>query len=83
MSLIELPAGTIGAVHRLRGGRRFASRLAALGVSPGSEVKVLRNDRGGPLVVIVRGTRVALGRGEASKVLLEVGSDAAGGFPEA
>jgi ferrous iron transport protein A len=78
MPLIDLAADTIGAVHRLRGGGAFASRLAALGVSIGVEVTVLRNDRRGPLVVMVRGTRIALGRGEASRVLVEVGLDAKG-----
>jgi ferrous iron transport protein A len=78
MPLNDLTAGTIGAVHRLLGGRLFASRLAALGVSIGVEVTVLRNNRSGPLVMMARGTRIALGRGEAGKVLVEVTSDVAG-----
>jgi ferrous iron transport protein A len=76
--LADLAAGTAGTVHRLLGGRLFACRLAALGVSTGVKMTVLRNSRRGPLAVMVRGTRIALGRGEASKVLVEVGSDAAG-----
>jgi ferrous iron transport protein A len=76
--LADLATGTAGTVHRLLGGRLFAGRLAALGISTGVEVTVLRNSRAGPLAVMVRGTRIALGRGEASKVLVEVGSDAAG-----
>ena len=79
VSLVHLAAGASGAVHLLQGGRMLASRLAALGLSAGAEVTVVRNDRSGPLIVLVRGTRVALGRGEASKILVEVAADAGAG----
>jgi ferrous iron transport protein A len=44
------------------------SRLVSLGFTPGVQVKMIRNYGYGPLIVIVRGTQVALGRGEASKI---------------
>ena len=57
-------------VSELRGGRGFASRLAGMGVSVGCQVEVLQNSAYGPLLVLVRDTRIALGRGEASKILV-------------
>jgi ferrous iron transport protein A len=69
-SLADLPTGTRTVVHTLQGGREFVSRLSALGFTSGTEVKVVQNYRHGPLIVLVRGTRVALGRGEASRVLV-------------
>jgi len=68
--LTALQPGQIGLVHQLRGGHRFVSRLAALGFTPGAPVTVTRNHGVGPLIVAVRGAQVALGRGEASHVLV-------------
>jgi ferrous iron transport protein A len=74
--LTALQPGQIGLIHRLRGGHRFVSRLAALGFTPGATVTVTRNHGIGPLIVAVRGTQVALGRGEAGHVLVYMEEDA-------
>lgn len=50
-------------------GRRRA-RLAAMGLTPGSEVTVCCN-LGGPMVVEVRGSRLSLGQRLASKIMVE------------
>ena len=52
-------------------GRSETTRLASLGFTPGTEVDMTQNYGHGPLIVTVRGTRVALGRGEAAKILVE------------
>jgi ferrous iron transport protein A len=70
-SLANLPAGGRGRVQKLSGGRDFASRVAAMGFTPGAEVSVIQNYGHGPVIVSVRDTRVALGRGEALKILVE------------
>lgn len=70
ISLSALPPGEMGAVRQLAGGRGFMSRLAALGFTLGAEVTMMQNFGHGPLIVLVRDTRVALGRGEAAKVLV-------------
>lgn len=69
--LNALPAGEVGVVRQLAGGQGFRSRLATLGFTPGVEVNMVQNFGRGPLIVLVRDTRVALGRGEAAKVLVE------------
>ena len=58
-------------VRLLRGGEEFTHRMVALGFTPGVEVAVVQNYGRGPLLVTVRDARVALGRGEALKVLVE------------
>ncbi len=68
--LTTLQPGQTGLIHRLRGGHHFVSRLAALGFTPGAPVTVTRNHGIGPLIVAVRETQVALGRGEASHVFV-------------
>jgi ferrous iron transport protein A len=43
-----------------------------LGFVPGSVVTVIQNYGHGPVLVTVKDVRIALGRGEALKVLVEV-----------
>ena len=71
VSLDQLRAGSRAIVRSLGGGPMFASRLAAFGLSLGSEVEVLQNRGHGPVLIRVRDTRIALGRGEAKKILAE------------
>jgi ferrous iron transport protein A len=69
--LDQLPAGSHAEVRQLGGGKEFANRLASMGLSVGSRLQVLQNRGHGPLLVLVRDTRIALGRGEAMKILTE------------
>jgi ferrous iron transport protein A len=55
----------------MAGGHQFLSRLASLGFTPGAQLEVLQNYGHGPIIVRLRDTRVALGRGEAEKILVE------------
>jgi len=58
-------------VQDIEGGHYFLSRLASLGFTPGVSLRVVQNVGRGPLIVNLRDTRVALGRGEASKIVVE------------
>jgi ferrous iron transport protein A len=73
--LNELQAGETGVVRELDGGTHFRSRMASLGFTPGALVKMLQNYRHGAVIVSLRGTRVALGRGEARKVGVSRGNE--------
>jgi Fe2+ transport system protein FeoA len=77
-ALSALRSGGRGVVRTLRGGRTFCSRAANLGFTEGARVDVIQNFGHGPMIVAVRGTRVALGRAEAENVLIDlaVGGDA-------
>ncbi|MGC8722975.1 MAG: FeoA family protein [Acidobacteriota bacterium] len=69
--LTAFPPGSRGTVQRLLGGRGLTQKLAGLGLTVGAMVEVLQNYGRGPLIVSVRDTRIALGRGQAVKVLVE------------
>jgi len=71
LSLDQLPKGATAVVRQLRGGGVLVNRLAAMGLTEGAQLGVLQNTGHGPMLVSVRDTRIALGRGEASKVLVE------------
>ena len=66
--LSDLPAGFSGIVARVNGGRDLAARLAAMGLTAGTEIVVLQNRGFGPMLAKVRDTRIALGRGQAGMV---------------
>jgi ferrous iron transport protein A len=67
-SLNDLAPGETALVRAIAGGIHFRSRMASLGFTPGTVVKMLQNYGRGAVIVSLRGTRVALGRGEARKV---------------
>jgi len=69
--LSHVPAGYTVRVVSIIAGRGAARRLAEMGLTPGSIVRVLKNDVG-PILLYVRGITVAIGKGMAMKILVEV-----------
>jgi len=67
--VISLGEGEEGIVHFVSGGEALTSRLAGMGIIPGASIKILRNS-GGLIIVLASETRVALGRGQAEKILV-------------
>jgi ferrous iron transport protein B len=67
--LTSLYEGEQAFVVEIRGGRGLRVRLASMGLVPGAKIKVLRN-RAGLLIVSSGGTRLAMGRGQADKILV-------------
>lgn len=72
-TLSNLAPGEVGVVRELAGGWGFMSRLATLGFTPGAKLTMVQNFGHGPLIVNIRDTRIALGRGEAAKVYVTRG----------
>jgi len=71
-TLADLGPGTEAVVRGVVAGYNVARRLADMGITPGTVVRVVRrNVLMGPVEVEVRGTRLLLGRGVAAKVLVE------------
>ncbi len=69
--LAELRPGERATFAGFGGGRHMARRLIALGFTPGVEVEMVQNYHHGPLLVSIRGSYVAIGRGEAHKILVK------------
>ncbi len=63
-------SGEIVKVVRAAGGRGLESKLAAMGIYPGVEITVVSN-LGGPMIIEVKGSRLSVGHGVASKVMVE------------
>lgn len=71
--LSTLSPGSRGIVEFAVGGYGLLRRLADMGLTPGTEIVIVRNAPfGGPVVVQVRGSSVALGRGVASRIFVRL-----------
>ena len=68
VALSSLADGARAHLTRVEAGHGLRSRLTAMGLRPGVEVRVVNNRGAGPFVVAVYGTRIVLGRGMAHKV---------------
>ena len=55
-----------------RGGRGITKRLLDLGLTKGCTFKVVHGSSSGPILVEVRGTRIALGQQLARRVIVEI-----------
>jgi ferrous iron transport protein A len=55
----------------LEGGRGAVQRLTDMGLIPGERLKVLHNTGFGPVTVLIKETKVALGHGLASKIIVK------------
>ena len=62
--------GQLVRLTKIMAGRKLTHRLTELGLTPGVHFEVL-HDHGGPLLLAVRDSRLALGRGMASKIFVE------------
>ena len=69
----SLKQGQRGRISFIRGGYNVLQRLLDMGLTPGTEICVARvGPLGGPVELSVRGSKLALGKGVASKVFVEL-----------
>ncbi len=68
--LIDAVPGKKYRIESINGGCRLNSHLCAMGFIPYEIFYVSRASRGGPLCIIVKGTKFAIGRGMAGKILI-------------
>ena len=67
-----LNEGDEAEIFRVRGGRGVTLRVNELGFYPGSYIKVIRNIKAGPVLVELKGCRIAIGRGVSMKILCKM-----------
>ncbi len=69
--LCFLKVGHEAVIIEVAGGKSMCRRLAHLGITRGTRVKVIKNDSGGPAIISIKAGRLALGRGITLKILVE------------
>ena len=70
MPLSMASPGEVVKVDAIRAGWGLQRRLGDMGLTPGVEVRVISSQRPGPVVLDVRGSRLALGHGVAHKIMV-------------
>ena len=55
----------------IRGGRGVRSKLYSMGLVPGVNLKILNRSGSGPVMIAVKDSRLAIGRGMADKIIVE------------
>lgn len=73
LRLADLEDGQTGVIVSVLGGKMLTKRLADLGITPGKDVRVIRKTLfSGPVQVEVAGSKLVIGWGLASKIMVEV-----------
>lgn len=66
--LSELEKDATAVIASLDGDQRFMSRITSIGLTPGSTVTVIKNEKNRPLLVYSRDTMIALNREECDMI---------------
>lgn len=72
MSLGRVNANTSASIKTLSGDRRFMTKAIGMGITPGSELFIVRNHKIGPVIVFLRDSFIAISRCEAENITVEV-----------
>lgn len=70
MPLALAPLNRLLKVINITAGCGLSRRLADLGIVPGVELKLVNPDTLGPVIVDLKGSRLALGRGVAQRIMV-------------
>lgn len=71
MPLAMVRPGELVTVTEVRAGWGLQRRLADMGLTPGVQIRVINSQMPGPVLIDLRGSRVALGRGIALKIAVK------------
>lgn len=71
MPLSFVKSGDIVKLKAINCGFKLKKRLQDMGITQDLEFKVVNNTNG-PLIIEIRGSKIALGRGEAQKIIVDV-----------
>jgi ferrous iron transport protein A len=71
MPLSMVSQGTEVCLTEIRGGMRMRKRLADLGLTCGMNLKTVCNNGNGPVILKVKDSRLAIGRGMLHHILVE------------
>lgn len=69
--LLNLKKGDTGNVKSISAGKDATRRLYEIGFNTGAPVRVVKNDSG-PVIVCLDGNKIAIGRGLADKITLDI-----------
>ena len=72
MPLSRAPSGSQVVITRIIGGRGFRRRLSDMGLVRGASFRVVKSFQPGPCVISFQESKLGLGHGMASKIMVKV-----------
>lgn len=69
--LTKLRKGSVGKIKSIGGNAHFQSRITSIGLTPGSVIEVIQNEKKHPLLIYSRDTMLAINRKDAEQIGLE------------
>lgn len=73
-NLLETQVNEKVIIEKIEGDTRFISRITSMGITIGSEILILSNDKRTPLLVFARDTMIALNREDCKKLEVKQGN---------
>ena len=70
ISLDEIAAGAVATIVLIDAGSGLKNRLAAMGLLADVQIRVIRNDGAGQIIINVKNSKIILGRGMSHKVFV-------------
>ena len=71
MTLSRIDPGEEVTLIDIDGGRGIRSKLYSMGLVPGITLKILNRSGSGPVMIALKDSRLAIGRGMAEKIIVE------------
>ena len=71
MPLAMSQPGELVTVTGIKAGWSLQRRLADMGLTPGVQIRVINSQMPGPVLIDLRGSRLAIGHGVAQKILVK------------
>ena len=70
LKLTDSSSGSIVRINKIIGGEKLRDKLLSMGLLPGKDIEVLSVRQNGPVIVKINDTRIVIGHGMASKILI-------------
>ncbi len=71
LTLAHAISGKKYRIIKVEGGCKLNSRLCAMGLMPNELLSVHTASRGGPVIISIKGSRFAIGRGMTNRIIIE------------
>jgi len=72
MKLTDTRAESFCEVTGIGGDAHFMKRITSIGITPGTELETVKNDRKKPVLIYTRETLIALNRADAERIEVEL-----------
>jgi ferrous iron transport protein A len=70
--LSDIQSGKMVIVREIMADKRLISRTSSMGITVGSTLEVIRNEKKQPMLLFCRDTMVAINRKECEKIFVEM-----------